>query len=223
MFTGYRIRRIHERFLASCRNLSEGRAYWNQADGFLLRALRLVLPVPLLGLHADGQDLLSALEWLEANYAERMLGEDVVLHYHSILYKGKEEWAGRYRKRPIHVVGSSIPRAGPERVRALMKQLDLKLRKEQAELAKSSPPERRAVLRVAVDLYQRLGWIHPFEDGNGRAARLAMNHLTRRHARGYVILPPLSEASSLWEALQEAHCGRLDPLTQFAESCFVAV
>ena len=74
-------------------------------------------------------------------------------------------------------------------------------------------------MRAAVDLYQRLGFIHPFADGNGRVARLAMNHLLRRYGQGYVVFPPLSEAPDLMEALQEAHKSRLEPLLALARRC----
>lgn len=69
-----------------------------------------------------------------------------------------------------------------------------------------------------MDLYQRLGLIHPFSDANGRVARLAMNHLMRRYGLGYVVLPPLDEPGPLWEALQEAHKGHHAQLLEVARN-----
>lgn len=100
-----------------------------------------------------------------------------------------------------------------------MKQLDLKLSQEQKRFDSVKPVDDSEILSVAVDLYQRIGLIHPFVDGNGRVARLAMNHLLRRYNLRYVVLPPLSEAPTLMEALQEAHGGRPEALLTIAKRC----
>jgi Fic family protein len=207
MFKRRRLKRIHARFLESCRNLKEGRAYWDQASGLTRWFLQLITPIPLLGLHQDGQLLLAALEWLEANCRAKPLCEEVIRHYHRIIYlKGTAE-AGEYRKGRVTVVGSAIPRAEEHKVPALMKQLDLKLADGQTRFDAMERVDDDAVLTLAVDVYQRLGLIHPFADANGRVSRLATNHLLRRYGCGYVIFPPLSESPTLWEAHQEAHRG----------------
>ncbi len=219
MFRRWRLKKIHAKFLESCRNLKEGRAYWDQATGFRRWLLEAISPIPLLGLHEDGERLLSALRWLESNCRERLLDEQVIREYNRMVYNGGPEPAGQYRKGKISVIGSTISRPPPEKVPAFMKQLDLKLSIEQKKFDALKPVDESAVLTVAVDLYQRLGLIHPFADANGRVARLAMNHLLRRYRLGYVILPPLSEATLLWDALQEGHVGRLEPLLDFARKC----
>jgi Fic family protein len=99
-----------------------------------------------------------------------------------------------------------------------MKHLDVRLRDEQRGFDERKPFSATGILETAVDLYQRLGLIHPFPDANGRVARLAMNHVLRRYCLGYVILPPLSEPGPLWPALQEAHKGRLDSLLDVARA-----
>ena len=218
MFRRWRVKKIHAKFLDSCRNLREGRAYWGQSSGFTRWFLETISPIPLMGLHEDGARLLSALQWLESNCRERPLGEAVIREYNRMVYKGGLEPAGEYRKGRISVIGSTIPRPPPEKVPPLMKQLDLKLVEEQKQFDIVKPDES-AVLAIAVDLYQRIGLIHPFAEANGRVARLAMNHLLRRHQFGYVIFPPLSEAPHLMDALQEAHCGRLDCLIALAKQC----
>ncbi len=135
-----------------------------------------------------------------------------------MVYKGGAEPAGQYRKGRISVIGSAIPRPPAEKVPALMKQLDLKLAEEQKRFDALKPVDKSGLLTVAVDLYQRIGLIHPFADGNGRVARLGMNHLLRRYQLEYVIYPPLTEAPELMEALQEAHYSKLEKLLSLARA-----
>jgi len=221
MFRGWRLKKIHAKFLESCRNLKEGRAYWDQATGFRRWFLETISPIPLLGLQEDGGRLLSALRWLESNCCERPLDEHLIREYHRMIYKGGPEAAGQYRKGKISVIGSSISRPSPEKVPALMKRLDLRLKEEQDMFHDMRPVDQTQVLMLAIDLYQRIGLIHPFADANGRVARLTMNHLMRRYRLGYIIFPPLSEAAQLWQALQKAHTGDLAELAEFAEQCMM--
>jgi fido (protein-threonine AMPylation protein) len=100
-----------------------------------------------------------------------------------------------------------------------LKALDLKIRDCQSRFDANGGCEDSQLLRSAVELYYRIGTIHPFPDANGRVARLAMNHLLRRYGAGYVIFPPLSEPSPLWQSLMEAEQGRLDSLVAFANEC----
>jgi len=217
MFRRWRLKKIHAHFLESCRNLKEGRSYWDRSSGLKRWFLETISPIPLLGLHEDGQRLLEALQWLEANCRERPLNELVIRQYHQMVYKGGAEPAGNYRKGRISVFGSTIPCPPPEKVPALMKQLELKLLEDQKQFDLTNSADKSITLRVAVDFYQRIGLIHPFADANGRVARLAMNHLLRRYRVGYVILPPLNELPELMEALQTAHGGNLDPLLQYGQ------
>jgi Fic family protein len=223
VFRRWRLKKVHARFLESCRNLKEGRAYWDQATGLRKWFLETISPIPLLGLHEDGLRLLEALRWLEENCRQRPLGEEVLRDYHRRVYQGAGGHAGEYRKGRISVIGSSIPRPASERIPALMKQLDLKLVEQQKAFDTATPVDEAALLKAAVDLYQRIGLIHPFADANGRVARLAMNHLLRRYGMAYVIYPPLSEVPELMGALQEAHLGRPELLAALASkhSCRV--
>jgi Fic family protein len=185
--------------------------------------IETVVPMPLLGLHGEGAGLYEALQWLEANARTVALDEECIRGYHRKVYANSKEPAGTYRRGNISVVGSKIPRTAPEKVPALMKQFALKLREEKARLDQALQIPNDEVLRVAVDIYQRVGLIHPFPDANGRVARLAMNHFLRQYGLGYVVLPPLGEPGPLWEALQEAHHGRLDPLIGIAREHMVPV
>lgn len=219
MFKALRLRKIHAKFLESCRNLKEGRTFWDGVGPIRRGFLQAIIPVPLMGLHEDGQLLLEALTKLEAHCRDRPLNEDSIRNYHRMIAGSKIHNPGGYRKRKIRVTGSSISRAAPDKVPALMKQLEVKLQKQQEKFDAMTAVEESEILRIAVDTYQRIGFIHPFENGNGRVSRLALNHLLRRYGLGYVIYPPLSEPSPLWAALEDANRGNIDPLVEYARKC----
>jgi fido (protein-threonine AMPylation protein) len=100
-----------------------------------------------------------------------------------------------------------------------MQQMENSLARWHCEMDGAKVVDGLAVLRKAVDTYQRIGLIHPFADGNGRVARLAMNHILRRYNCAYVVFPPLPESQELWEGLQEAHRGHPERLIRFAQQC----
>jgi len=219
VFRRWRLKKIHARFLESCRNLNDGRAYWDQASRFRRWVLETISPLPLLGLHEDGQRLLEALQWLEANCRERALQEEVVRHYHKLVFMKSSSEAGSYRKHDIEIERSAIRRKPGQKVPSGMKALDSWLRTCQEACDAMKPRDEERVLKLAVETHHKIGLIHPFVDANGRVARLAMNHLLRRYGLGYVIYPALSESPAFWDALQEAHNGRISSLLEFARTC----
>jgi fido (protein-threonine AMPylation protein) len=219
MFRSYRRRKVYSRFLESCRNLREGREFWGQVSGFKRWFFQLVTPVPLLGLLGDGQRILSALEWLEENCQSRPLGEQVVRHYHKLVYPGDGKEAGQYRRHEIVMADSAIKKRPAQKVTPAMKAFDAKLALEQRRLDAQADRDPSELIQLAVYVHHQLGLIHPFTDANGRVARLSMNHLLRRYREGYVIYPPLGESTQMWEALQAAHRGETAALVEFAKGC----
>jgi fido (protein-threonine AMPylation protein) len=219
MFRRWRLKKIHAKFLESCRTLDSQRAYWNQASSLTRWFLETITPAPLLSLHSDGKSLLDALQWLEGHCKKCTLGETELRQYHKLIFSGGEELPGEYRTYDVIMKDSKFKPPPFQRVPLLMRQLDLTLAHDQEAFDKSKPVDPASLFRVCADIYQRIGLIHPFGDGNGRVARLAMNHLLRRYDMGYVILPHLGEEPKLWDALQMAHGGQLDLLIEFSRKC----
>ena len=223
MFRALRLRRAHKRFLESCRSLREGKAYWSRDSGLARRILDWVCPVPTLALHEGGAGLMDALEWLEAHCRTCPLSEDVLRQYHRMTCPFLGTKVGAYRRDLMRVEGNALPCAAPDRIPALMRRFGLRLGQVQGDWDRQGPPGREAILAEAIEIHQRIGLIHPFSDGNGRVSRLAMNHFLRRYGLGYVIFPPLSEESPLWEALKKADLKDPGPLARFASKCHYPV
>jgi prophage maintenance system killer protein len=194
----------------------------DQLPGRTLQSLlEAVSPIPLMGLEEEGARLLDALEWLEQNARKVPLREEVVRDYHRRISKPGVSGGGVYRSGQSLVHSSRIPRPGYQKVPSLMMHLGARLSSGQEELDRDSTDD--GVLTFAFQVHQRIAYIHPFPDGNGRVARLAMNHILRRYGRGYVILPPISESPEHHEALERAHSGDMEAFSKFARSHQVTV
>jgi fido (protein-threonine AMPylation protein) len=218
MLSGIRIKRAHLAFLRSSRILRESKAYWSQR-GPLLRSLLEWLATDLMfGSDQAGASILGALRWLEAEARNRRLSEEVIVEYHRILFRSKGEMAGTYRRQALGMKpGNPLKPTPAKQIRALMAAIGGELIRLQDLLETDVPTNREKVLHVAVQTYYRIGIIHPFRDGNGRVARLCMNHLLRRYGFGYVVFPSLGDSSEFWELLKSAATEGLEGLVDFAK------
>ena len=103
--------------------------------------------------------------------------------------------AGQYKTRPNSVItryGDCFEYASPEETPALMTDL-INWYNSEEELGRLSPVELAALF------HYRYIRIHPFEDGNGRVARLLVNYILSRHG-----LPMIVVRSRLKQAYLEA-------------------
>ena len=107
--------------------------------------------------------------------------------------------AGQYKTRPNSVItryGDRFEYASPEETPALMTDLVDWYNKAEEE-GKLSPVE------LAVLFHYRYIRIHPFEDGNGRIARLMFNYILSRHGYPMIVVRSRSKQEYL-EALHQA-------------------
>ncbi len=135
-------------------------------------------------------DRLKQLAGPDATFTERDLFD-----LHGIILGGIDDrGAGRYRDSAVRIAGSNHVPPNPVKVPDLMEQLFA------GAVGVSDPVER------AAKLHHGIAAIHPFHDGNGRAARLAMNFVLI--AAGY---PPVSISPDLradyYNALEQADAG----------------
>ena len=107
--------------------------------------------------------------------------------------------AGRYKTRPNSVItryGDRFEYAAPEETAALMADLVDWYSEEEAK-GKLSPVELAALF------HYRYIRIHPFEDGNGRIARLIVNYILARHDYPMIVVRSRGKKDYL-EALHQA-------------------
>ena len=126
----------------------------------------------------------------DANLTER----DLLDLHRIVLTRVEDSFAGCYRSGAVRIAGSNLVPPNPVKVPELMAALF-------AELPGISDSVERAA-----KLHYEISRIHPFADGNGRAARLAMNFVLL--AAGY---PPVSIPTDLrldyYRALEAADSG----------------
>ena len=107
--------------------------------------------------------------------------------------------AGQYKTRPNSVItryGDRFEYAWPEETPALMTDL-INWYNSEEELGRLSPVELAALF------HYRYIRIHPFEDGNGRIARLLVNYILSRHGLPMIVVRSRKKQEYL-EALHQA-------------------
>ncbi len=128
--------------------------------------------------HAKAFDYL----WIMARTSD--ITEKDIKKMHELCFQPRTgDQAGSYRVTNVLITGSAhndkIP--GHEEIPDVMKRFVADL----PEMKKSLHP-----VEYAAEIHHRLVMIHPFEDGNGRVARLLMNHAFLRAGYPPVIIPP---------------------------------
>jgi|WetSurMetagenome_2_1015567.scaffolds.fasta_scaffold00031_29 Fic family protein len=137
--------------------------------------------------------------------------ESDILRLHKLLYMRVDpNEAGKYRKEPIIVTGTDFEFPQPSKLKGLMQ----KFIKEIPGLKKKLHPIEFAAL-----LHIRLATIHPFVDGNGRAARLLMNLALMQAGYPITIIPPVVRADYI-DAIRKANKGDNQMFINFV-SCMV--
>ena len=115
--------------------------------------------------HLEAVDHYEAVQWMRGLAAQTaVLDEAVVGELHRrIVARSQPGIAGLYSTFPRRIAGSSVVFPNPAKIPMLMAEFGAWLKVEPATPA------------TAFDGHFRLTAIHPFSDGNGRAARLLMN------------------------------------------------
>ena len=153
--------------------------------------------------HSEAFDLLYKL-------AERQdITEDDILGLHRLFYNRIDaEKAGKYRDRNVIITGTDFTPPGPAEVPLAMQEFlgNLPL------LRQLHPVEYAAMLHL------NLATIHPFIDGNGRAARLLMNLALLQAGFPITIIPPIIRGDYI-SALRDSNKGDNKPFINFISCC----
>lgn len=124
--------------------------------------------------HLEAKDHYEALVWMRSVAASGSpINEDTVTELHRrIVASSRKDIAGMYSQSARRIMGSEVVFPNPVKIPALMATFG-------NDLSRSGHTPRDAFA-----FHHRLVSIHPFDDGNGRTARLLMNMILLKG--GYV-------------------------------------
>ena len=123
------------------------------------------------------RDLLNLYEASGIAKAEIMLQEydtdvkfdvGLILDIHRIAFSELYDWAGKWRNIEVQVGKLQPPQ--PMRVPNLMYQYA-----DEVDFRLHAVAQKEEIAEVLAYLHHRFVWIHPFNNGNGRTARLLLN------------------------------------------------
>ncbi len=191
----------------------------------------------LFGITAQGKPLKDhfeitghdeAVKWIEEVVKEeRPLTEAFIRELHKLILKEpyekeaitpeglptkKKIQIGQYKTTPNHVLtqtGEIFRFATPEETPAKMQEL-IEWFREKKEDHETIP------LLLAAEFHYRFIRIHPFDDGNGRTARILMNFILMQYGYPPVIIKT-EEKQRYLSALQQADAGMIDSFIHYIE------
>jgi len=141
--------------------------------------------------HAKAYDYMLTL----ARSGGLSVTEDIIRRLHYLFYNGIDpDNAGKYRRGQVFITGTEYLPPTAEDVPRYMAAFVQELAEKQEEL---HPVE------LAAYAHRRLVDIHPFQDGNGRSARLLMNLILINQGYCIVSIPPVLRHDYI-VALQQA-------------------
>ena len=150
--------------------------------------------------HSEAYDLLYRLAKNEG------ITEANVKELHRLFYyRIDAKQAGKYRKQKVIITGTDFIPPAPEMIPALMESFIAGLPEAKAQ---------RHPVEFAAVIHKELVTIHPFIDGNGRAARLLMNLALLQTGYPVTIIPPILRRDYL-NTLNKTHKGDDKPFIAF--------
>lgn len=142
----------------------------------------------------------EAFDYLQRLARRKEITERDILKLHKLFYYRIDEAnAGHYRKQNIIVTGTDFVFPAPSELKSLMATFAFDIPRLRAEMHP---------IEFAAHLHARLVTIHPFVDGNGRAARLLMNLALIQEGYPVTIIPPVLRSEYL-SAVRESNTGNV--------------
>lgn len=158
--------------------------------------------------HLEAKNHPKAIEYVEG-LTNRSLEESNILKVHEMIFSGIFENAGNYRNAQVYIEGSDYMPPSAFEVPALVEEL--------LEWLKKNPEELRSIETAAV-FHHKLVSIHPFDDGNGRVARLLMNLLLLKHGYPFSVIKNV-DRRRYYDTLRKADHNNLRPFVNFIARC----
>ena len=152
----------------------------------------------------------DAYEWMVENKKAILeQPESAIRHMNQMVIRGLSESGGKYRSGNIEISGTNYVPPPPFSVPNLMQQLASELKTQTSN---------RAALEIAAAAHTKLVLIHPFEDGNGRTARLLLNAILLAYDLPLVVIN-FDERNRYIDALLETDKGELSSLLELLLEC----
>jgi Fic family protein len=142
--------------------------------------------------------------------AKSEVTEDVVLQVHKLIMANIAEDAGQYRTMGVRIAGASFMPPPSSQVRPRMNEL-LKWLKEN--------PDEHTPIEVAAVFHHRFVQLHPFSEGNGRAARLLMNAILMKNGYPFIAIVSNFDRPKYLRTLMEADLGNTSSFVNFVARC----
>lgn len=189
----------------------------------------------LFGITAQGKPLKDHFEvtghdeaiqyLLEIIHKKRPLTENFIREIHKLILKETYEvdaitpegnktkkivHVGEYKKTPNHVLtksGKIFRFATPEETPALMKEL-IDWYRQEINKTKINP------ILIASEFHYKYIRIHPFDDGNGRTARIIMNFILMQFHYPPVIIKT-EDKENYFAVLRQADAGIIEPFVEY--------
>lgn len=159
--------------------------------------------------HLEAKNHTEALEYLSElidKDKKHTLSEQFIRSLHQLVVQDTDkEWAGQYRNSGVMITGTEHKPPEALEVPRLIRELIEWVKKEKTKLH---------VVELAALFHHKLVHIHPFFDGNGRTARLAMNIFLLQ--AGYPLVIVLkNDRKKYYRVLTLADKGQYEPLVRF--------
>jgi Fic family protein len=159
--------------------------------------------------HLEAKNHTEALEFifdLIDKNKKQTFSEQLIRTLHQfVVLDTEKEWAGKYRTSNVLITGTDHKPPEAIDVPGLMHELIDWMRKEKTKLHS---------VELSALLHHKLVHIHPFFDGNGRTARLAMNVFLLQDGYPLVIILK-NDRKKYYRVLARADNGDYDPLVKF--------
>jgi len=159
--------------------------------------------------HLEAKNHTEALEYLTElidKDKKHTISEQFIRSLHQLVVQDTDkEWAGKYRNSGVMITGTD--HRPPEAI------LIPSLLKELLDWIKTNK-RKLHVVELAALFHHKLVHIHPFFDGNGRTARLAMNIFLLQAGYPLVIILK-NDRKKYYRVLALADKGNYEPLVRF--------
>ncbi|SBS64265.1 Fic family protein [Vibrio atlanticus] len=120
----------------------------------------------------------------------KSLGESIFIKCHTELFGGIYDWGGKYRNDEVVISARNFPTMHPDEVPGQMKSFCSDFASQYLSKVKN---DKEKLIDALVFAHERLAWIHPFSDGNGRTIRLYLEIVARTRGFEFNLMKAISK------------------------------